>query len=751
MKILILLESGAKISTIDKITTTLVKKGKIKNNKYLFGASVGHIRRTSPKCLSIDIKDNYKPIYEIDPNKKSVVSNLKRMIKSVDIVYLAMDNDREGEGIAVSLVEELKIKNYKRIIFNEITEYGLEIAINNPCDINYNIYNSYQARTVADKIVGYGVSRCVWFMGSGLSAGRVQSVVVRLIIDRENEINDFSENSFYEINATFKKYTFTSTLNKIKKVQKKKYIGEINKIKDIKLIKEYLELFKSCKYFVKFIFSKKGKRNPSPPFITSSMQQEAYNKLNFAPKRTMDAAQKLYEAGLITYMRTDSTNVSKEKKEKAKKYIEAEYGEEFYCSRSYNKKSKNAQEAHEAIVPIDINKIEIKKSPDEIKLYKLIRNRFLASQMASAEIDTTFIQIDCIKDNYFEYSFEKIIFLGFLIVYDTEIKKEPKIPEIKEELTYNEINIIQKFTKSIGRYNEASIIKKLEELGIGRPSTFAAILKKIIDRNYVEKKNMDGEKRKIKNFKLKNNEVSEKTIEKIIGGEKNKLIPTEIGIKLVLFLIENFTDIMDYNFTAKIEEQLDDIVNEKVIWYEMIDELYKNILNCTSKIEKKVNNSSYTLIGKIKEKEIWYGKDKFKNNSIKCIDGEDIKYIVIPDNLKDIDLKLAKKLIKFPYSLGEYDDKNIDINMGRYGLYLQYDKKSYSIEKELKLYDAIELIKIKKEIKIIKDKNTIYYIKNGPYGPYISYKKGSKYINKKITKKYIPEKLTLKEIKEIVK
>tara|TARA_B110000208_G_scaffold190912_1_gene256139 strand:+ start:1741 stop:3999 length:2259 start_codon:yes stop_codon:yes gene_type:complete len=748
-KILVVVESPGKIDKISKIL----------GNKYIVKASIGHVRNLDPTCVSVDVHKNFTPTYIIDPNKKRVVSDLRNTLKYVNYTLLAMDDDREGEAIADSLVDVLKLKNYKRILFNEITKTAILNAVKNPGEINYNVVNSQKARMILDKIVGYKVSPLLWQnIGNRLSAGRVQSVVVKLVVERENKINDFSENSYYDINAIFKQNNLKATLNKITKKQKTKFTGENAKIKKLNDCNKQLELFRSSKFKVKFIFDKKGSRNPPPPFITSSIQQEAGNKFGYTSKRIMMILQKLYEKGYITYMRTDSTKLSKEALEELEKFIVNKFGKEFLFKRDFNKKSKNAQEAHEPIRHTQFNKLKINQSNEENKMYELIVNRTIASQMCAAEICTSYLQIEIDNDDkhYFETSIERITFLGFLILYNSEVKEKPNLPKKGDGLNYEEINAIQKFTKSIGRYNEASLIKELERLGIGRPSTFANIITKILDKDYVEKKDIDGIIKEIINLYLKNDEIKETKKEITTGKEKNKLVPTEIGFTVTKYLVSNFDNIMDYRFTANLETELDEIANEKIIWYEMLDNFYKPFIEKVNSLTKSTHivSNDFKLLGNDDDTDIYIGKSKY-GNCVKSVIDEEVKFASIPDNykLKDVSLKLAIKLLKFPFSLGKHDNKDIIINRGKYGMYLTYENKNYKLIKEVKLDDAIKIIDntLKKEINIIKDKKISYYIKNGPYGPYISFKKGSKYKNIKIPSNIKPEDIKLKDIKVLIK
>ena len=436
MTILVLVESPGKIQKIQKIL----------GDGYIVKASVGHIRMLNPKNMSIELENNFKPIYIIDPKKKKVVNELKQIVKKCDKVLLAADEDREGEAIAQSLVEELKLKNYDRILFNEITKTAILNAVKNPGNINNHMVDSQKCRMILDKIVGYKLCPLLWQnIENRLSAGRVQSVVVKLIIDREEEIKKFNENSFYKIQINFKENNLKGNLNLISKKQKNKYVGEILKEKDVNKIKNLMELFKESKFKVKFILEKESIRNPSPPFITSSLQQEASSKLGFNVKKTMMIAQKLYEKGLITYMRTDSTNLSNDAINSCKKYICEKYGDEYFKQRNYDKKSKNAQEAHEAIRPTNCCRDKVNVESDENKLYNLIWKQTIASQMESAKIKILILQIeiDNIDEYYVESTFEEIIFLGYLILFGQEIIKIENIPKKNDMLNYGKIKANQ--------------------------------------------------------------------------------------------------------------------------------------------------------------------------------------------------------------------------------------------------------------------------------------------------------------------
>ena len=507
-KKLVIVESPGKIK---KITSIL-------GNDYLVMASVGHIRNLDPKGLGIDVNNNFKPNYIIVSNKKKVVRNLKEAVRSCSEVILAADEDREGEAIAASLAEELKLKNPKRIVFNSITKKDILKALKNPREIDHQMVNAQKTRMILDKIVGYRLCPLLWQnVAHKLSAGRVQSVVVKLIIEREQKIESHDSNNYFKIIGHFEKnkISMKSILNLIdeKKSNDKILKGDIIKLKKEKHVLKLFKMFMDSKFTVHNVHDKLSKKNPSPPFITSSLQQEASYKLGFSPKTTMSVAQKLYEGGHITYMRTDSTNLSKEALESCKKYITSKFSDKYYKLRVYKSKSKNAQEAHEAIRPTHIEYKTIQGNDAQIRLYSLIWKRTLASQMSHAIIKTTYIQIeinnDIVLPYYFESSIEKIKFDGFLKVYNlSNLEKDEninqtmvnKIPKKGDQLDPIEILANEEYSKSIGRYTEASLVKELEKKGIGRPSTFANIIEKIQDKKYIEKKNVTGEKKMLKLF-----------------------------------------------------------------------------------------------------------------------------------------------------------------------------------------------------------------------------------------------------------
>ena len=757
MKILVIVESPGKIKKIENYL----------GKDYVVKASFGHCRDLDPKSLSIDVDNNFNPNYKIIDGKSKVVKELRNLAKDCSDVILAADEDREGEMIASSLADLLNLKNPKRIVFHEITKKALNEAVSNPTTINYNMVYAQQARRLLDRIVGYKLSPLLWkSMTMGTSAGRVQSVVVRIIVDKENEINQSISSPYFKVCGDF--------LNKKDKIKTQLYDGR--KQKHFKNREEVDKLFEKINDKTKFIvndtYDKESIRNPSPPFITSSLQQDAHYKLGFNGKRTMMAAQKLYEGGYITYMRTDSTNLSNEAVQGCKSYILDKWGKEYLQIRSFNKKTKGAQEAHEAIRPTDMTKTKLKGSskddPDQVRLYDLIWKRTIASQMSSAKFNITTIEIDAQNDNksilskneHFESSYQVLVFDGFLIIYNnsTEESEEEninsnKFAKINKGTELDLFNLIasEEYTKPPSRYNEASLIKHLEKLGIGRPSTYAAIISKIVERKYVELGNIDGVKKNsviiTLNSKLK---ISEKNKEVIIGREKNKIIPTDMGKKVNDFLINNFTEIMDIEFTAKMEKLLDKIADGDKKWYKVLQAFYERF---NPKIEKLSLEYKDALNSKVNKDDILLGKNKdgveiYKSIAkygpvVKILEDNKWKYGPIKKtdgiNFDNITLDQAIDILSFPRYLGKYNKAKLYLNRGEYGLYLKYTNNTCPIKnKELKLKDitlelAIQLIEKNDENQNkIKVGDKIVYIKNGPYGPYLTYMSGKKRINVKI-------------------
>ena len=789
-KILVIVESPGKIQKIQKLLKKIFPE-----NDYIVSASVGHIIDLDKKTLSVDIENNFTPSYcPMDNKKKIIIKNLKSQYKSCDDILLATDEDREGEMIAWSIAESLKIKKPKRIIFNSITENELKKAVNNPTIINDNMVNAQKTRRILDRIVGYKISPILWKTANqSLSAGRVQSVVVKLIIDKENEINDFLENKlycYYKIISNFN-YKFeelqcnlvTSTTN-LTKVQ----ILELNEAKKI------MKLLVKSKYTVIDIKKKIKTQNPSPPFTTSTLQQEAARKLGYPVKKTMMSAQKLYEYGYITYMRTDSMNLSQEAISKISKFVIKEYGKEYLKIRNFKTKSKNTQEAHEAIRPSNIDargvKMEGKLGSSESKLYNLIWKRSVASQMEPAKFNNTTIIVEpsSLKKKNIKYVFmtdmDELIYDGFLAVYnykdinkdEQDIEKEKllnKIPKINEKLELNNLSAINDYNKPPLRYNEASLINKLDpkNLNIGRPSTYATIIDKIQFKKYVVKENKDGIEKDIYNiyWDEKSSKLEYKEDKIIIGKENNKLIPTDMGTLITSFLVKNFPDIMEYKFTANLESKLDDIAEGNKIWYTVLDDFYKkfhplvvnaqntdiNILDTNSRelgVHPDSNNKIIATINK------YGGVVKMKDSSSAKIIYAPIKK---PLTLKSITLADAVKLFEYPKNIGKLGKKHVHLYKGKFGLYLKIGSDNYSLAKEEIDEDNINIDYVKKIVdkhneKYLwtnKDDKYTYKILNGPYGMYVSVKNNStktKPYNVSLSNDIDLKKLTLDNLKEII-
>ena len=712
------------------------------------------------KNLGIQIDNNFEPNYEISIDKRKIVDDLLKRSKKSSVVWLATDEDREGEAISWHLFETLNLKkeNTKRIAFHEITKKAITHAIENPREINIDLVFAQQARRILDRIVGFKLSPVLWKkVKSGLSAGRVQSVAVRLIAEREKEIKSFQKAEYFNAQATFHNQEgvrINAQLNK-----------DIDKLSDLK---SFLENHKLTQFSIDSVEKKPSKKKPSPPFITSSLQQVASTKFGYSVSKTMMLAQRLYESGKITYMRTDSTNISEEAKSGIKKFVLENFGEKYFFSRSFSKKAKNAQEAHEAIRPTNMQLSEL--DGDEGKLYNLIWRRTIASQMAEAlsEITTIKISGENVQDksNFFVCKGEVIKFKGFLEIDPIDKKNSDIIPVLSEgeKLNLEFILARQKFKKPRGRYNEASLVKKLEELGIGRPSTYAPTISTIQKRGYVDKKIKEGAERTYNQLILQTAEINviEKT--EITGREKNKLSPTDIGTVVTHFLQDNFEQIMDYQFTATIENKFDHIAKGDVEWKDMLSDFYTPF---HSGVEETLENSERATgerhLGEHPEsgKKIIVRIGKFGpmvQVGDEKIDGEKPKFASLLDNqsISSITLEEALELFKLPRILGEFEGKEVKVNIGRFGPYVQVERTFASIPREIdpmeiNLEEAIALHveKVKQaEANKIKSfpEDPDLFILNGKYGPYI--KKGKK--NFKIPKGKVPEELELEECLEII-
>lgn len=758
-KKLVICESPGKIK---KIQSYLGKD-------YIVKASVGHIRELKKGKEGIDKKNDFEPSYIVSVDKKDVVKELKDLAKKCDEVILAGDYDLEGEAISwhVAEVLGLNIKKTKRIIFKEITEKAIKEAINNPTTLNMNMVNAQQARRVLDRLVGFDLSPLLWKkIKLGLSAGRVQSVALRILVEREKEHKSFDSTSDYKVVAIF-------SIDKGGKKQKIKAV--LNKrFKNFEETEKFLNKLVGSEFSVSSIETKPGKRSSPAPFTTSSLQQEASKKFGFSVDRTMRTAQNLYEQGHISYHRTDSVNLSEESVQAATEFIVEKYGNKFSNPKKFKNKNTSAQEAHEAIRPTHFEHEEVVSGQDEMKLYSLIWKRAVASQMSDALLDKTTIEIESSKagkKDLFVAKGEVITFDGFLKVYSNEDVEEEENQDNQDEngtlpkmekgqiLNYEQIDGLEIYTKPAARYNEASLVKKLEELGIGRPSTYASILSTIQKREYVEKKDLPAKSRKVKNIGLKNDKLSTSELDEKFGAEKAKMIPTEIGIVVCDYLTDNFPDIMDYKFTAGIENQLDEISDGNKEWKIMLKDFY-------SPFDKKVK-SALGEIGTSNERLI--GVDKSTKKNVYARFGrfgpmvqlgekgdEDLKYASIPKDKEvgSITLEEALELLKWPRNLGEYKSKPVQVAIGKFGPYVKYDGKfiglsntEYDPEK-INLKEASELIKENSSNEKSGSAKEFGDIKvlNGQYGPYIKFKNK----NYKIPAIYDIETITKKDCEEII-
>jgi len=754
---LVIVESPAKAKTIEKF----LGKG------FFVMSSYGHIRDLSKKQLGVDINNNFKPDYVISDDKKKIVAELKKNAKQSKAVWLASDEDREGEAIAWHLMEvlELSPEKTKRIVFNEITKDAIINAIKNPRQVDKNLVDAQQARRILDRLVGFELSPILWKkVRPQLSAGRVQSVAVRLIVEREREIISFKATSSFKITATFEA---TDINNK-----KALFEAELDeKYSTIEKAKQFLNDCLTANFKIVDISTKPSKKSPPPPFTTSTLQQEASRKLGFSVAQTMTIAQKLYEAGKITYMRTDSVVLSETALNACKNLIKKNYGEKYYQFRQFKTKTKGAQEAHEAIRPTSFDNETISGSSAEKKLYELIWKRTVASQMSDAAFEKTTITIENSKsDKKFIASGEVLKFDGFLKVYmestddEEEDKRKELLPPLKigQSVNYQSITAEEKFSHYPPRYTEASLVKKLEELGIGRPSTYAPIISTIQQRGYVVKEDRPGVERNYKILILKNNSITEKQETEITGAEKGKLFPTDIGILVNDFLVERFKEIMDYNFTATVEKEFDEIAVGKLKWTDMIKKFYtpfhKKVDFVTSEKNTPKNDR---LLGKDPQsgKPVFVRMGRFgpmvqigESN-----DNEKPKYARLKSGqyIETITLEEALNLFKLPRTIGQFEDSDVVIGSGRFGPYVLHKSKYYSLSKKddpysIPLERAIEIIQEKRENeknKIIQSfDNDKIIILNGRYGAYISFNK----TNYKIPKGKDPKKLTLEECKQII-
>jgi len=756
-KNLVIVESPAKAKTIEGFL----------GKEYTVKSSYGHVRDLNKNTLSVDIENDFEPEYEISDDKKALVAELRKLSKAADTVWLASDEDREGESISWHLYEalDLKKKDTKRIVFHEITKTAILDAIENPRDIDMDLVAAQQARRVLDRLVGYELSPLLWKkVKPSLSAGRVQSVAVRLIVEREEEIKNFVQTSAYRITAQF---TF------IKDGQEYNLTAELpHRFETEEETSKFLESCVNAGYKVDSIEKKPTTRYPAPPFTTSTLQQEAARKLGFSVANTMRIAQQLYESGKITYMRTDSVNLSKLALGMAKKEITENYGAEYVKTRQYQTKTKGAQEAHEAIRPTYLDQHTIKGTADERKLYELIWKRTIASQMADAQMERTNVNIGIsTSDKQFVATGEVILFDGFLKVYmesyddDRAEDTAAILPPIEKGtvLDMEKMEAQQRYTRHPLRYTEASLVKKMEELGIGRPSTYAPTISTIQKREYVTKGDVKGEPQSFKIITLKNNKITEKAGKENYGAEKGKLLPTDIGVLVNKFLIQYFESIVDYNFTANVEKEFDKIAEGKRKWNAMIKDFYKGFhkqIVSTTEHSGKFSGEKMLGIDPATGKKVYVKVGRFgpvaQIGDTESEEKPRFAGLKKDMSIESVTLEEVLKLFDFPRSLGEYEGKEITVAVGRFGPYVKHDNKFYSLAKTdnpaLVEYDrAVEIINEKRQ----KDLNNIIrsfdqdpemQVLNGRFGPYIAYKKN----NYKIPKGTEPSTLTYEQCLSIV-
>lgn len=755
---LVIVESPAKAKTIEGYL----------GKDYKVMSSYGHVRDLQKGNNAIDVENGFLPTYEVSKDKKEVISQLKKEVKKSDIVFLASDDDREGEAISWHLMEALKLKeeNTKRIVFREITKGAITKAIESPRGIDVDLVNAQQARRILDRLVGFELSPILWKkIKTGLSAGRVQSVAVRLVVEREREIDKFQSVSSFKIVADFQLEggkVLTAELSK--------------KLKTVEEANEFLEKCVGADFKIKDLQKKPAKKTPSPPFTTSTLQQEASRKLGFPVGMTMSVAQKLYEAGKISYMRTDSLNLSEEAIAGAKKTIETDYGPEYSNTRVFKTKNESAQEAHEAIRPTNFNTSSAGKDDREKKLYDLIWKRAIASQMSDAQLEKTVATIDIstLDDNLVAHG-EVVKFDGFLKVYtestddeNGESEQKGMLPplNIDQALQLNEMRAKEGFSRHPARYTEASLVKKLEELGIGRPSTYAPTISTIQKRDYVVKEEREGRERAYKEVVLKNNAVQINDKKENTGAEKNKLFPTNTAMVVTDFLVEHFSDVTDYSFTANVEKEFDEIASGQKEWNKMIESFYTGFhkkVELTETLERSEVGQQRSLgdhpesgkpiiarlgrfgamvqVGEFSEEE---GAEKPQYASLRK-----------GQFLENITLEEALELFKLPRQLGEYEEKVVVAAIGRFGPYIRHDGKFVSIPKdkdplEITFEEGVELIEAKRKSdaeKFIKgfDENPDVQVLNGRWGPYIKF--GKK--NVKIPKDKEPAELTFAECTDL--
>lgn len=758
---LVIVESPAKAKTI----------GKFLGKDYKVMSSYGHIRDLKQKSFSIDTQ-TFQPEYEIPEDKQKIVESLRNEAKKTGNVWLASDEDREGEAISWHLAEvlNLDVAKTKRIVFHEITQTAIQEAIAHPRNIDLNLVNAQQARRVLDRIVGFKLSPVLWRkVKPSLSAGRVQSVAVRLIADRENEIRNFQATSSYAVIAQFEVVQADGQTNVVKADLNRRFASEEE-------ARDFLERCKDATFSVSRLEKKPVKRSPAPPFMTSTLQQEAVRKLGYPVALTMRLAQQLYEAGLITYMRTDSLNLSSLCLNSSKKLIQETMGEQYSKPRQFHTKAKGAQEAHEAIRPTFMDRETIDGTQQEQKLYQLIRQRTLASQMADATFErtTATIAISGMEET-FEANGEVMLFDGFLKVYressDDDVENPDTVrllPPLKkgQELQTQQIIAEERFTQRPARYNEASLVHKMEELGIGRPSTYATIITTIQQRGYVERGNKKGQERSSTQLVMSHGTINKVTKTEVAGAEKNKLLPTDVGMVVNEYLLSEFPDILDYNFTAKVEKDFDAVAEGKKEWTKLMKRFYEKFV---PEVDKAIQTKTEHKVG-----ERILGTDPVSGRSVSAKigpfgpmaqlgnvnDAEKPQFAPLLKgmSLETITLEAALELFKLPRHLGEFEGKEVVVNNGRFGPYVLCDKKYVSIPKTLdvmtiSLEEASELIRQKREAEVASHLKTFeeepeMEVRTGRFGPYIAYQGKNYHLPKNMAAN--AKDLTLEQCRDII-
>ncbi|WP_405205074.1 type I DNA topoisomerase [Aquimarina sp. LLG6339-5] len=749
-KNLVIVESPAKAKTIEKFL----------GKDYKVASSFGHIADLPAKELGVDVEEGFKPKYIVSKDKKDVVKKLKDLSKKAEMVWLASDEDREGEAIAWHLAEELKLdkERTRRIVFHEITKKAILKAIENPRSIDYNLVNAQQARRVLDRLVGYELSPVLWRkVKGGLSAGRVQSVSVRLIVERERDILGFTPIASYRIDAEFSNEKGKSFKAKLPKNFKTKAEAEA-----------FLQKNLGAGFQVADLTTKPAKKSPAPPFTTSTLQQEASRKLYFSVSKTMTMAQRLYEAGLITYMRTDSVNLSTEAQNSAKAEIISAYGDEYSNPKQYKGKSKGAQEAHEAIRPTDFARHTVPVDHDQQRLYELIWKRAIASQMSDAKLERTNVKIGSTSHNeQFVANGEVIKFEGFLKVYlegndDEDEEQSGILPAMKvgESLFNNYVTATERFTRPPSRYSEAALVKKLEELGIGRPSTYAPTISTIQNRNYIEKGSKEGEERGYVQITLSGDAIKEKNLKEKVGSDKGKLIPTDVGMVVNDFLVNHFSSILDYNFTAKVEQDFDEIAEGQEDWThvmkEFYDEFHPRVEDVAQNAEREVGER---ILGEDPEsgKPVSVRLGKFGPMvQIGTAEDEDkprFASLAPGQTLSSVTFEEAMDLFQLPKELGVYKGETVTVNNGRFGPYVKFGAKFVSLDKgedplSTSLERAIELIdaKEKADAPIYTYEDLPVQKGTGRFGPFIKWK--GMFIN--VNKKYDFDNLSDEDIIQLI-